>query len=315
MNTFIKSKLWHLIINPNSLSSKCLNYTEPLKDILIRESINFESHIVINSGICRTTIEKLCREGKCYFMVFGGDGTLNEVINAIFNSGIDTSQAYVIPFPLGTGNDWCRTHHYPKDAIDTAQQLFNAHFMKHDVGLVEVMNKDNVISTRHFINIAGFGFDAAVIQRTVDNKSRHIASATYLIQLLKVLFSYKSKQTTIASPDFFVNDPIFTIAVGICKYNGNGMKQVPMADPSDGLFDVVIIKDIKRFTAIKNVKKLYSGEHIKSMKEVEVYRTNTLTISATPYNQGEVEGEMLSEGNYRIKMLKNSINMMSFKNN
>ena len=313
MNAFLKSELWHLIINPNSLSDKCLNYTEPIKDLLIRESVRFESHIVINSGICRTTIDKLCKEGNCHFMVFGGDGTLNEVVNAIFNSGTDTTKVYIIPFPLGTGNDWCRTHRYPKDAIETARQMFNAHFLRHDVGLVEVLRGDKVAATRHFVNIAGFGFDAEVIQKTVGNKPKYFSSATYLINLLKVLFSYKSAQMSIFSPSFSVTDKIFSIAVGICEYNGNGMRQVPMAQPDDGIFDVVVIKDIKPSKVIKNVKKLYSGSHIKHLSEIEVYQTDALVVTASPYGKCEVEGEMLPEGDYRITMKKNSINILSFK--
>ena len=313
MKAFLKSELWHLIINPNALSDKCLNYTEPIKDILIRESIRFESHIVISSGICKTTIEKLCKEGNCHFMVLGGDGTLNEVVTAIFNSGIDTTKVYIIPFPLGTGNDWCRTHCYPKDALDTAHRLYDAHFIRHDVGTVEVLRNDKTAAVRHFVNIAGFGFDAAVIQQTAGQKPKFLASAKYLINLLKVLFSYKPAQMSIFSPDFSVSDKIFTIAVGICEYNGNGMRQVPMADPTDGLFDVVVIKEIAPSKVIKNVKKLYSGTHIGQLSEIEVYKTNALVISATPYGKCEVEGEMLPEGDYRVTMRPNSINLLSFK--
>ena len=63
----------------------------------------------------------------------------------------------------------------------------------------------------------------------------------YLLGVLKVLLPIVLK-TVITSKEQTINDKIFTIAVGIGRYNGNGMKQVPNADPQDGLFDVVVIE-------------------------------------------------------------------------
>lgn len=313
MKQFLRSVTWQLIINPNSLSSKCLNYSEPIKDLLIRQSIRFESHIVGDCITCQKRIEKLCREGKRHFFVFGGDGTLNEVVNTIFKTGIDTSEVYVIPFPLGTGNDWCRTHLYPRKAIELPAVLESGSFVRHDVGKVEVIRGNELAETRFFINIAGFGFDADVIRQTVDHKTKYFSSATYLVNLLKVLYSHKAKELKVSSSDFTVSESVFSMAVGICQYNGNGMKQVPMADPTDGFFDVVVIKDIKPKKVLRNVKNLYSGAHIDNLDEISVYKTNELVVETNPYELCEVEGEMLQKGNYRVVMLPQAINLLTFR--
>ncbi|MCQ2285379.1 MAG: hypothetical protein MJZ76_00695 [Bacteroidales bacterium] len=313
MKEFLQSNHWHLVINPNSCSSKCLTYVESIKDTLIRDSITFESHIVGDCDLCQKSIGNLCQNGVRHFMVAGGDGTLNEVINAIYNSQIDTKEVYVIVFSFFTGNDWCRTHQYPKTALNVVKNISQGHFIKHDVGVVETLRQNSLVPKKYFINIAGFGFDAAVIHKTVKSKPRIFPDAVYLMTLLKVLFSHKAKEITISSPDFSVKSKMYTIACGICQYNGNGMRQVPMANPTDGLFDVVLINDVPPMRVIKNVKRLYSGTHIQNMPEISVYQTNELTISCAPYELGEVEGEVLETGNYKITMLPSSINMLSFK--
>ncbi|MDR2979988.1 MAG: hypothetical protein LBV02_06080 [Bacteroidales bacterium] len=120
-------------------------------------------------------------------------------------------------------------------------------FLKHDIGLVESIQNGNVVDQRYFINIAGFCFDAAVINETTKGKSRLFASITYIFSLLKVLFTYKAHKMSIITKNKTIEDSIFTIAVGIGQYNGNGMMQVPMGDPTDGLFDIVSIRKIPIF--------------------------------------------------------------------
>ncbi len=41
----------------------------------------------------------------------------------------------------------------------------------------------------------------------------------------------------------------FSISVGICRYNGGGIMQLPNAIPDDGLLDITIIKIWLRFSA------------------------------------------------------------------
>jgi len=78
--------------------------------------------------------------------------------------------------------------------------------------------------------------------------------------------------------------------------------QVPPANPFDGLLDVVVISKISICKIIANVKNLFSGKHLK-LDEVSVYRTAGVSIKATPYTAGEVEGEILPIGQYRVSVL------------
>ncbi|MEG1556676.1 MAG: hypothetical protein RR356_08145, partial [Bacteroidales bacterium] len=211
---------------------------------------------------------------------------------------------------LGTGNDWGKSHHYPKSYLDFFSFFMEGQFLSHDVGLINSMEKNRLIDFRYFINIAGFCFDAEVVQQTLKIKRKIIASKIYLFNLLKVLLKHHYQNIQLISPDFDISGKIFTIAVGICQYNGNGMRQVPMADPTDGLLDVIIIRKLPIHKALKNVKNLYTGTHIGKLKEIEVYRTNTLEIKSKSPILGEVEGEMLTTGNYKIMMIPQSVNML-----
>ncbi|OQA85669.1 MAG: putative lipid kinase BmrU [Bacteroidetes bacterium ADurb.Bin234] len=306
---------WQVIINPNALSEKCLAYWVDVEKQLGKLGIPYRHHIADESTFGIKKVEELCKKGERYFIVVGGDGTINEVINGIFISGVNPEEVYVSVFPLGTGNDWTRTHAYPSSYSDTILSFQEAKFIKHDVGLVECVKDNLLIEKRYFVNIAGFGFDAEVIEEVNKNKSKLFTKTVYILSLLKVLLRHKNKKNLIKLDNESINDEIFTLAVGIGQYNGNGMRQVPTANPVDGLFDVAVVRKISPLKVIKNVSKLYDGTHIKVLKEASVSQSKTVEIKSSPYCRGEVEGELLPLADYRISIIPRAVNMMSMAEN
>ncbi|MDL2308591.1 YegS/Rv2252/BmrU family lipid kinase [Bacteroidales bacterium OttesenSCG-928-B11] len=303
---------WQVILNPNALGGKCSQYWQIISEQLANRGIPFTEHLANHTGAGSMISRSLCRQGERHFIILGGDGTLNEVVNGVATSGMDTTEVFIVPFPIGTGNDWARTHNYPQDYLDVFPSFLAGHFFKHDIGLVKSMQDDEVVDERYFINIAGFCFDAAVINEVTKRKKKFIPAGVYLACLLKVLLTYKAKPTVIATTTETLSDSVFTIAVGICKYNGNGMMQVPMGDPADGMFDIVTIRKIPLLKVLANVGNLFKGEHIR-LKEVTVMRSDEVRISSGHLTLGEVEGEMLTAGDYHVKCFRQAINMLKIK--
>lgn len=304
---------WHVIVNPNALSAKCKIYSKTVAQTLEELKIPHTKHVAdkCNAGIA--VVKDLCQQGERYFIAVGGDGTVNEVVNGVFQSGVPTEEVYIAVIPLGTGNDWTHSHQYPSAYIKTMYSLDQAFFIKHDVGLVQTITNQQTVNQRYFINIAGFGFDAAIASRVNETKSKVFSKTVYLLNLLRVLFTHKAQKIKITTDTTSFTENIFTFAVGICQYNGNGMRQLPMANPVDGILNTAIIKDISPFEVIRNVKNLYSGLHIKALKDKVVVLDSTFVeITVDPHVLGEVEGELLQKGNYRISILPRSVNMMSF---
>lgn len=302
---------WQLIYNPNALGLRRLALWQSLETQLPKLSVSFEKHIATSGSDCRQLLCRLCQEGKRHFLIAGGDGTLNESINGIFISGVNTTEVFVAVIPIGTGNDWSRTHLYPETVTHNLETLGDGRFILHDIGIVESVNDSKATEKRYFLNIAGFGFDAAVIDQTKGEKPARFPSLVYLLGLLKVLFSYKAKPAELVCQGQHIKDKIYTIAVGIGQYNGNGMRQVPMAVPNDGQLDVVAIRDLSKWKVMGNVKNLYAGTHIR-LKEVTHFQCNQLLIKGNGVLLGEVEGEMLPVGDYQINILPQAVHLLTF---
>lgn len=300
---------WHIISNPNTSSKNRKIDERVLLDQFKSTKIPYIMHISDGVGKGWTIAKELCESGIRHLMVFGGDGSINEVVNGIYESGANPEDVFLAIVPFGTGNDFCRTLGYPQNPQEIMPFMDKAQFQPTDVGLVETVVDGEVTAHRHFINIAGFAFDAAVINETTKGKPKLFPNAVYLMKLVKVLFGYKATQVHIITEEGEYSDEMFTIACGNAQYNGNGMRQVPMADPHDGKFDLVSIRKIRPIKVIANVKNLFAGKHI-SLPEVKVTHTRFVEILANSPILGEVEGEMLSTGNYRIRVADKPLNVL-----
>ncbi|GAB1404651.1 diacylglycerol kinase family lipid kinase [Lentimicrobium sp.] len=222
-----------------------------------------------------------------------GDGTLNEVVNGIFTQKkYATTEITLAMIPVGTGNDWGRSFNIPgsyKKAIDL---IARENTFVQDVGKVKYQNS-HLVKQRHFINMAGLGFDAMVAKRT--NKVKREGRSgpfSYLISLFSSLINYNHKKVKVTMDEAVLNADVFTMSVAICKFNGGGMMQAPNAVPDDGLLDITVITRLSRLLVIRNVRKLYDGSFLK-LPQVKTFRSAKVEIESNPPMYLETDGESL----------------------
>ena len=301
---------WRIILNPNALLHRSGQFREDIERKLQALQIHYLCHETSTVDEAKELIINLCQKGERHFILVGGDGTLHAFVNAVMESQVNSSDIYAALIPLGTGNDWSRSHGYSSRSLDAIDSLVKGNFVHHDIGLVETIINDQVIDARYFVNIAGFGFDGAVIANAHKKTTKIFPKQLYLINLLKTLLAYKSQPVTLKSNDITVTKNIFSIAAGIGQYNGNGMRQCPEAIPDDGLLDVVLIEKVSIPKVLLNISNLFKGDHVKKLKEVSMVRTNYLEIHTEPFISGEAEGEILTAGNYRVRCLASAIHLL-----
>lgn len=258
--------LWGMIVNPNAGSGKCSKNWPTIQKLVKRTKIEFEAEFTEKKGHAIALTHQFLEKGFRKFIVVGGDGTLNEVVNGIFTKeGIDSSSITLAMIPVGTGNDWCRTFEVPTKYIDAIKLIRDEKTVVQDIGLVDFYNQS--APKRYFANVAGIGFDASVAHAANELKDQGKGNTlSYIIILLKTLLKYNPKimHFEVGKEEF--KERMFSIGIGIGKYNGGGMKQLPNAIANDGLLDVTIIKKISKWTVIKELKGLYDGSFINHPK-------------------------------------------------
>jgi diacylglycerol kinase family enzyme len=127
---------------------------------------------------------------------------------------------------------------------------------------------------------------------------------------VRAFFGYKSPGTKIWIDDKLVyNGHLFSFAIGICKYNGGGIMQLPLAAADDGLFDITLIRPMYWWQIIFRLKRLFNGD-IYSIGHVKHYRGRTLRIESTPDIMVEVDGELLGNTPLRFNMLEKAVRVI-----
>ncbi len=110
-------------------------------------------------------------------------------------------------------------------------------------------------------NVAGMGFDAMVVKKYAHLKKKgHSNKWLYTWCMIRSFFSYKSTGVKVWIDDRLVyNNLLMSIAIGVCKYNGGGMQQLPEAVADDGLLDVSLIRPVHFWHILSRFRYLFNG--------------------------------------------------------
>jgi diacylglycerol kinase (ATP) len=306
------SNKWFIIVNPNAGKRKGQHDWKRITRLLSEAGIDYMSYFTEHRGHAMELTRKYIRAGFRRFIVVGGDGTLNEVVNGVFTQFyLNPSQIVIAMIPVGTGNDWCRMFKIPGDYGKAIQLIANNREFLQDTGLLEYTGEDGKTENRYFINIAGMGFDAMVAGKTNEDKDKGKGNPlSYFVNIFTSLFSFKTTNTTITLDNNRVISPeVFSMTAAIGQFNGGGMKQAPNACPDDGLFDLTIIRKIGKFKVIRNVMNLLDGSFTK-LPEVSSFRTTSIRIDSTPALNAEVDGESLGHSPFRFSILPRSLRII-----
>lgn len=304
---------WTVIVNPSSSAGKAEKDWPKIRYHLQEEGFGFDTHFTEYRGHAVLLTAKLLEKGRSKFIVVGGDGTLNEVVNGILNTReVNPVEIFVGMVPIGTGNDWGRMYKIPSRYKKAVKVLIKGRTFIQDVGRVRYFEEGNPVE-RYLVNMAGTGYDALVTRRTNELKEKGRAGLiAYLQQLLVGLFRYRQKVMKIEVDGKVVYEGgVFSMNVGICRYNGGGMMQLPRAVPDDGLLDVTIIKKTTRTYILRNLPKVYDGSFV-NLDKVLTFRGKTVMI--TGENAGmlnlEADGESLGNSPFHFDLVPKSIKLI-----
>lgn len=305
---------WGLIVNPNAGSGKCQKNWPTIQKLIKRAKLDTDAKFTERKGHAIEITKDLIDQGFKKIIVIGGDGTLNEVVNGIFtHNTVDQNTITLAMVPVGTGNDWCKTFNVPAKYIDAIKLIRDEKTVVQDIGLVDFHNHGT--PQRYFANVAGIGFDATVAHAANKLKDQGKGNAlSYMLILIKTLLKYNSTPMQLTVGEHHYKERMFSIGIGIGKYNGGGMKQLPNAIANDGLLDITIIKRISKWTVIKELKNLYDGSFL-SHPKVEAHQDTFISFADNKL-EIETDGESVGQGPKDFSILNKALRVVgSLKEN
>ncbi len=209
----------------------------------------------------------------------GGDGTWSNVGNAILSSGEPAALGLV---PAGTGCDLAKSLGIPGRGLgDWCRIVLAGRTRAIDVGRIE---------GRHFLNIAGFGYDVAVLEQSWSVGYLE-GSALYLYCALRQLHSYRGFELESEADGVALGRrEMLMVIVANARVFGGGFKVAPRADLEDGLLNVVAFANMGFSQRVAALVKLLRGTH-ESHPLVSSLTASRLVYRFTSPPSYETDGE------------------------
>jgi len=207
-------------------------------------------------------------------LIFGGDGTLNEVINAIFSCNIGTLPKLTV-FPAGSGNDFVKN-------------LPVGQLVKFYPGVFQYDGQK-----RYFLNVVGTGLDAYTAYYARDVKGRYLRGvAAYAYGLGKTLLMGNStigiRHSTIDIPD------ISSILIfGRGQYAGGGFYLLPHANVYIPMIYWLASSKLSPWDIIINAPILFNGKILDYWK-VSYGESNDVHVELVKEEVFQIDGEILT---------------------
>jgi len=218
-------------------------------------------------------------DGATTIVACGGDGTWSNAANAILSSGADCRLALLA---AGTGNDFAKSVGAPaRDLAATAKLVAEGAETMVDVGQIE---------DRYFLNVAGFGFDIAVLD-DLENIPLVTGDLLYLTAAIRQLFKFDGMHVDITTAAVARGPRAHLMLIIANGRNFGGMFQIaPDARVNDGKLDAISILDASPLTRISMLAAAPSGKHVRNPLVLSEQASSfTLTFGAPPAY--ETDGE------------------------
>lgn len=318
LNTNIMSSAkWMIILNPVAGGGRTAVMWPHISKFFLEHGVDFECIFTRHKYHAVTIALEAVREGFRNLVVIGGDGTFHEVANGVFyQKDVPTQEITLGIIPIGTGNDFIRAYGIPTDCVQAMETIINNRPVLTDVGTVSFQDF-GIERTRHFVNAAGMGLDAAVIrhyERKMDLANGK-SKPQYLNSLLNQFLLYKSVSLRIIiDGTMFYEGPVLTCSVGIGTSIGNGMKALPLSVPDDGLFDITLVEPMNKLILAARIKDFING-NVYTFKEA--YHSRGKTVEILPVSKQttylETDGELMGTPPYVFKILPASLKLLVSK--
>lgn len=292
--------MYHVIVNPASRSGKGLRiWQEQVMPVLKKENVPYAVHFSKQSGGVADIVSELFADSdhlpedeQFTLIILGGDGTMNEAVQAI-PPGVAATMGYI---PTGSSNDLARDLGIPKNpeaALELILHTGKARPM--DLGVLTYPDGES----RRFCVSCGLGYDAAVCEEVQRSRMKTfmnklgLGKLTYLGIALKQLFATKAISGRLTLED---GDPIdigrmLFVAGMNHRFEGGGFMFCPNADDSDGLLDLCAAGDLPKLLVLFALPTAFKGKHYR-FKGITPYRAKRFTLEADTPLWAHTDGEV-----------------------
>lgn len=234
----------------------------------------------------------------------GGDGTVNEVVNGLMGpDGKAGADLGVIN--IGTANDGAHNLDLPKSLLKNCRLMVSPKRTEIDIGIVE-FGKEGRTRQRFFVNVAGAGFDADLLEEARRTVLPLGPKGPYVGAFLKMAPTYGPKDFTLSFGERQETCCAYTVLVCNGRYVGSILFD-PEADLSDGRFEVM---SLGPNTLLKSLAETYLAL-LNGHPKIDYVRADAVRVESAQPLSVQADGEVLGELPAQFRVLPRALRVVA----
>lgn len=271
-----------LITNPAANRGQAAKVGREVLAILEARGVKVRHEIPASPAGTRLAAEQVANSGG-RLIACGGDGLIHLVAQEIAGSA-----ATLGVIPAGSGNDFASALGLSSDLNRALQAALSP------AGQVDVLQLESESGRRAIgVTIATAGFSAKVNVRA-DNMRWPKGSSRYTIATLRELLNLERYELELRVDGTEIGGVCLMVAIANTHSFGGGMKIAPAADSTDGVAEIVIVRDTRALTLLRMLPKTFNGSHV-DHPAIELFRGSDIELGLRPLNS-EMACQLRSDG-------------------
>lgn len=284
---------FEILINPSASSGKGMKVWREVKKELDARGVPYRKHFLKGPGEATLLVRALTKDltEDCHLLVLGGDGTLNEALNGIQ----DFRHTILSCLRTGSGNDFAANVGVDKKPLKALAELLDGPMeISLDYGLIRADERE----PRRFLISCGMGYDADICEEVSRSRLKKLLNGmglgklVYLLIGLKQIFTRDETDAMLYLDDkkpIPVHRLFFVVGMNHPR-EGGGVPFCPEADPTDGMLDLCLVRDMPKWKLMLGVALVYLKKHV-LFRNITCHRCKTMRMVAKKPQWIHLDGE------------------------
>ena len=284
-----------LIINPTSGGEKALDYKEKLENKANEYFEYIETKITEKAKDATTFAEEASKENYEAVIVFGGDGTVNEVISGIAEKDYIPKLGII---PGGTGNLITKLLEISQDIDEAIDQLDFNKTNSIDIG------KANKSYFGYIFSVGSL--PEAIHNVEIEDKTKYGVLA-YAINTIKSVIKDEVFNIKIETENGSYEGEASQVLVLLSNYYAD--KKI-FEENKDGYANILILKNASIISKLSLIPDLLKGDIVEN-DNIEYIKAKDITISSDTKLESDIDGDRSDDLPVKITILGNHIEIYS----
>ena len=267
------------VLNPFAGQKKANKFMPEILSLFNRAG--YETNVYMTGGQGDATQMVQQKAGEMDLIVCcGGDGTFNETVSGILQSGVDVPVGYI---PAGSTNDFAASLKLPTNPLQAAQFILEGTPTAYDIGR---------FGNRYFSYVASFGAFTRASYSTPQSVKNALGHVAYLLEGINELSQIRKFPIRMElNGEVVENDFLFGAISNSTSVGGILTLNTDQVDLGDGLLEILLIRAPKNLTELSECLLALQTQNYNNCAMITFCSTNRVTVYADPEMPWTLDGE------------------------